>query len=338
MRLTNQWKESDHLKIQTCIPPLTSFTMYAAPLSIIAHEAKAYDWIYSNFNLLCCFKHDYKQLGIFYSPLEVRRYCPWIQYQKVEKEILKLNEKSLIHFLEEQINNNNGIYMYVNHKYFKQSELNIVHDLFIYGIDTYENKLYAADNCVGGYYSNIEISFQEMIAAYINDDSFEYSKRDSIELLSLIKDREYSFCLPQFRNEIIDSLHSRCSDPRNDVKDSMIFGLEVYDRVIEHINVISAEGPHIDIRAFYVLWEHKNLMQERIEFLLRNGYIQDKDEKLVKQIKLLVNDLKKMKNLAIKRIIIGNNKGLQELIILIRQIKENEELFLRNLLDSIADL
>ncbi|HEX2944445.1 MAG TPA: hypothetical protein VHT96_00630 [Clostridia bacterium] len=315
-------------------PLLTSFTMYAAPLSLISEKANAYNWIYNNFNLLCCFKNDYDKLGIFYSPLEIRRYCPYIIYQNMQKNLFKKNDREMIEFIQNCINNETALYLYVDHNYISNSYFYEIHDLFIYGIDNEREIINATDTCVMGKYSHIELSFTEFIKAFASPKASRFGRENTIELLSCDKNRpEIKFSKNQLIVQLTDWLNSTCSDPRNDIADDLIFGIKVYEKLIEYMQYITGNGIEIDIRPFYVIAEHKKFILNMLKHINLIGY--SIDSQIMSSFREIYEISEIIRNIVLKLIIARDNLLFSDLIKRVETLRSHEYKALCDLLNNL---
>jgi len=312
-------------------PIIKSFTMYAGPLSLMAPHPRTNNWIFNTFDLLCCFKHDRERLGIFYNPLEIRRYCPWIVYENINKSRITT---PIIEFIIESLNQDSAVYLYVDHEHIGQSQLRETHDLFIYGYSEEEKIFYAADNCIQGKYSQIEISFEELKNAYLSEKPNIHSVRDKVELLTFDNNRQSNdFSLLQFKHQITDWINCTCSDPRNDIAQSMLFGLEIYDRFLSYIAFLSKMKvlQYFDMRPFYVLSENKMIMVKRLQYL-KEQKILDIPDSIIEGSKVIHNSSEIIRNLSYK-LVVGQAWGqLHKVREKLRELQEADEKEKRNLL------
>ncbi|GAA0375640.1 hypothetical protein [Paenibacillus motobuensis] len=262
------------LILQLSDPVIKSYSLYTNPLSIILHEEKSWNWFYSNFLLLCTFDHDTDEsindLALMYAPLEIKHICPWIEYQRINKDVLAFNGESIIKFLINCLNQGYYIHCHVDHYYISQSDKNDAHEFFIYGYCNESDLFYAADTCLNDKYSKITCTFEEFEKAYSSNKRF-YGKEKYIELLCFDKYRDiYDFSFISFTTQLTDYLESKCSDPNNTQK--MTFGLKNYQKIKKFLSYVINDNPgtDTDIRPFFVLYEYKKVMVMRLNHMKKN--------------------------------------------------------------------
>ena len=79
-----------------------------------------------------------------------------------------------------------------------------------------------------------------------------------------------------------------------------IFGINVYDKVIEQIEKqLHAEEPDFDIRSLHLVYDHKVLMLERIKYLMANDYLPF-SQALVDEYKTVVDNAETARNLLVR--------------------------------------
>ncbi|MCZ1264760.1 hypothetical protein [Paenibacillus tundrae] len=263
------------MKLQLVDPVIKSYSLYTNPLSIILHEEKSWDWFYSNILLLCSFDHDSDEyiydMALMYAPLEIKHICPWIEYQRFNKDVLAFNNESLIKFLIYCLNKGCYIHCHIDHTYISQSDKNDTHEFFIYGYGSDRNLFYAVDTCINDKYSEITCTFEEFENAYTSNKRF-YGKEKYIEILSFDKYRDkYDFSFTSF-TQLTDYLESKCSDPNNTQK--ITFGIKYYGKLKRFLTYVIDNNPgnDTDTWPFFVLHKYKKVMIMSLNYIKKINF------------------------------------------------------------------
>ncbi len=102
---------------------------------------------------------------------------------------------------------------------------------------------------------------------------------------------------------------------------SSSFGVKVYDQYIKDVIECSKQNLEIDYRISYLLYEHHQLMRNRVLYLQDKGVIK-KDLKLVQTADDIVRRTKQLVNISLKSLYVKEKKVLCERLIEILVILE----------------
>ena len=116
--------------LKTRYPWITTYPIFANPLSILQCVQHTYNYIHSSFiQIICCKKNG----AISFYDFNYR-YCPLLNVQKIGKDFVKEQSNyndAIKYFL------NRGYYLYllINPKYIQNyhCEMDSCHDLFVFG-------------------------------------------------------------------------------------------------------------------------------------------------------------------------------------------------------------
>lgn len=298
--------------LPNCYPMISTYNYHANIMSILGNYPETYSWVISNFIQLYMNKDLNYAWGDFYFPFpyDMGPYstCRWIYNQKIERCNVDIMCDSPISFIIDCINSNNYVSTKINHfylpvsRFYKDRHFN--HNAFIYGFDLDEEILYVADFFKSGKYSNEKISFSDFtqsFRSYNKDTSPDYIN-GVIYLFKFNSEYDYRFSIENITNSIRAYLHGDVPEfwnfYNNDERKNLVFGIQVYDTLKNYIiRKMSNKDSYIDIRCFYLLYEHKKLMVLRFKYLNELGYFKDINNNI---------NISKLSDLEVKSQIIVN--------------------------------
>jgi hypothetical protein len=208
------------------------------------------------------------------------------------------------------------------------------HEIFIYGYDIEEDKVYFAANILNGKYIKTECSFEEIEKAYWNIES-AHNFFHNLHLFGLKECIELSFDMEQVISSIKKYLYSIKSVDVS-FNEKCIFGFDAANLIVESAEkrLINNDNS-IDIIPFQLLWEHKLLMELRLKYMLDNGYFVG-GETFVDGYKLLKEKYFVIRNLVLKYILTKNKEILMRIIEALNKELMFEKVLLSKLLEKIG--
>lgn len=293
MKLINESKQSIKKTLPIIDPVITSYTKHAHILSIIGNHEQVYPWIFSNYIQLYINKDFKYDVSDFYFPypyeLGFADVCRWILDQKIDKSFIYNRWESVIDFIINCIDSNNYVHTMINYFYIPVSHMynknDFYHDILIYGYDLDKGILYFRDFLNGLKYSSAEVSFSDFTKAFSQGNST--NKQDylhgMVRLYKFNNDYDYKFNI----KNIINSIKSYLSGKTPEYwelynvgdRENTVFGVEIYTTLKNYI-IRQAKGEfYIDIRPFYLLYDHKRIMCLRLKYLDEQGCFNDCDNK-----------------------------------------------------------
>ncbi|WP_419871400.1 hypothetical protein [Candidatus Pristimantibacillus sp. PTI5] len=276
-------------------PEITCFPYYADVLSIVGATSDYYaPWVLSNFIQLSShpdherngiLKLDFFQPWVTWSPF----YCPLIDVQIINKEMLHvMNKSDVITFITDAIDMEFYVHMKVNHKYLPISRVyqkrDMGHDLLIFGFDKELRILDVADNFTGKFEYK-KCTFEEFLEAYNHQAITNLGNYEKVLLIKANKTAKYEFDLLKIADSLNDFLASRDTRIRDDQSltwaGDLTLGINTYDKIIEHLDLLLEGKTFYDHKPFHVLWEHKRCMVQRIELMM--------DKKIIREQRILAS-------------------------------------------------
>lgn len=157
------------------------------------------------------------------------------------------------------------------------------HDYLLYGYDEAKSEFLSI-----GYtgtmtkYSEFRIGYEELFEASKNIPG----EKLNINLVKLNTDFKYNIDIISIKNQLKDYLNSESQFFRNSVE--RLYGYNAVKKLINRINNELKINSDIDLRGIRALYELKNLMFVRLDYLKREGYIKIDDNKLNEYYKFVL--------------------------------------------------
>lgn len=320
-------------------PSITCHQSFASLLSILECIPDTKEWIYSNFIITEAFSYisGYGEgsVELVINPAyDFSIFCPWFWKSELSHETISSFEPDIINFIIKCIDTDNYMLLFVDESKLNciDSEMPLFHDIFIYGYD-YERKFfYVADFTFNhGKYKYETVSFSEISEAYSSAVSAgkNLNNEGAAKLWHVKSDAHYSLDVTLIRDELQEYLKGYSYSNRF----TRVYwqaplnksGIDVYPFLCENLDKSGMR------KCLHNLYDHKQLMLERLGYLVNKGYISDKD-KIQEKYSILVKDTQIAVNLYIKYSITGKIELLEKIKFILESIMEEEVRFFKHLL------
>lgn len=301
-------------------PMITTYTQHAHLLSILSNYEYTYPWIFTNYIQLYINK-DYKHnWGDFYfpSPYEVRPSdtCQWIISQKINRKSIARQWNSAVDFVVDSIHSNHYVHAMVNLFYVPVSdcyhEVHLNHDLLVYGYDLDQELFYVSDFFKGGIYSREVISFKDFNLAFLHYDTVPHHKElDYLNgLIYLYQfDQECKYRRDLDIQAVMNSIRHYLNNTVPEYwhhynfgadKEKLDFGRQIYATLKNYAKTTSELASALDIRPFYLLYDHKKIMMLRLQYLYNNGYIGEDAVEAIRHFSVIQENARIAVNIVLK--------------------------------------
>ncbi|MFE4572502.1 hypothetical protein [Paenibacillus chitinolyticus] len=332
-------------------PPLKGFLRWGYTLSITSGHAVTIPWFYSNFIQLSCtkkFLEDGRQCYVDFfrgQPNELNFNNPFLLTCNVNYTFLEnLALDDWPKFFADQIRN--GYYCIV---FLDESKLSpaacyqqepFPHHLFLYGFNLEERVFYASMFDHTGVYRNLEISFEEFLDA-VNSMKKLLKEGQTSDHHTYFYKYEPEFHYPFDKVAVIDQLRdylngeTRLNRINYNPDENEAFGIRVYDYLQMYYDAVEQNDPRLgmrnDVRHLHLLWEHKKMMSDRIEYLVNEGII-PYDEELAEGYKDLAKRAMKLRDQYIRHEIREDKEVFERLRLRFNQFRDEEPVLLQKLI------
>ncbi|QWU13708.1 hypothetical protein SAMN04487895_103397 [Paenibacillus sophorae] len=324
-------------------PIITSWQWQANSFAVLGNYPETEPWIMNHFIQLQLTSNP----GWISSYVDFHRtptfeFCPWLFHQHLKRETVRFFNEDICSFFVDCINLNNYIYGVFDQAYFIQGHDRLPHDLFIYGYDLERQVFHAADFTFTGKYSFAEVPFEQLEKAYHaieGDEDWLFSGKGGLSLISFNDSLGYDFNLSNLAEQMEGFLTGHnCFEKSREMThrtNPCVYGLAVYDKLIENLIKIQDKEQGADYRPFHVLCDHKALMLRRIPFLERHGYLKP-GTGVLERYQSLENDALLCRNLLIKYMVTEQSSIIDKIITKIRKIRNEEEEQIKILLSNLV--
>lgn len=317
-------------------PSITCHQSFASLLSILECIPDTKEWIYSNFIITESFSYiggyGVGSVELVINPAyDFSNFCPWFWKSELSHETISAFEPDITNFIVKCIDTENYMLLFIDESKLSciDSETPLFHDIFIYGYD-YGNKIfYVADFTFNnGKYQYETIPFSEMAEAYASAVSAgkNLNNEGAAKLWHVKSDGHYHLDVPLIKDELREYLKGYSYSNRF----TRVYwqaplnksGVDVYPFLCDNLDKSGMR------KCLHNLYDHKQLMFERLGYLENKGYISDK-LKVQEKYSKLVEEAQKAVNLYIKYSITGKIELLEKIKHILENMM-NEEITLFN--------
>lgn len=281
------WKEKIK-KLNICIPNAKTYNNIAMPMSIVCTRDESKGWFYSNFiNIYSLYYNN--DLKINYDVQYFEDEVYYLNTERMSIVTFDLFDENEIVKIKKIIDNEKYICLFVDEFYvegmlfFEKSHFD--HELMIYGYNDEKQVLYCSFYGDDAHYVLREVSYDSFCNAlkstFLNRDlpfilySFHkdnqwmrpYYRIDPKYILLMLKKYIYA------TNFLFDRRHInpiKCSELNS-------YGINVYGDIIAYLEDMARQECSIDLRQFYLLYEHKLLMGKRLQYLFEENILETQE-------------------------------------------------------------
>ncbi|MBY9080746.1 hypothetical protein KIH86_13595 [Paenibacillus sp. HN-1] len=270
-------------------PPIKAYPDYAYPLSITLNSPHAWDHFYCNYIQLYFDETDLRN-PVRYYYVDVNRNIwntrhPLIHYQTIHRDTLARLNKDIIECACAALDLDRYVMAFVNEYYIKDrwayQQMEYPHAIFIYGYDRDKSLFYTAAYDKNLHYTYGECSFDELREAYNHNPLHLYDDNNYIYLMKYNStSKRYELDLNAMIQQLKEFLNSSPTTERYNEffnsQEKLYFGMDIYEPLIMHLYAIHQNNWDWNIvKPVYLLWEHKKLMVDRIQYLIQKNILPD---------------------------------------------------------------
>ena len=266
--------------------PITSYPHYADTFSIIGAQSNHHiPWIYNYFVQLFVPNDMGQGLRIDYVAPDVFIFLPYLETNFISRDIALHRWNGIINFIRDYIEHNYYIYAF-----FEVSQIAAYntkhlryHDMMLYGYDDRKEEIYFSDNYKNGKYASGVATFKEIINASHNYITIRTSAGQNIKPFRCLRYKEN--CDPfQFNRDEYIKLLTEYIEGKNSNKywkvpriyksevEKCIYGIDVYVFMRRYIRYMQKLNEKLDIRGFYVLHEHKTILEKSLTYIMGENW------------------------------------------------------------------
>ena len=312
----------------------------AFPLAILATEKKTESWIYSNFIQTCLDLDLYKSPVPYYYYIFDYTISPYLEIQKLKRDTSDRMFTNVIEFLDICIDLDYYIYLNVDEYYIPHRENTFIkhfsHDVLINGIDSEAKELSVYGFTDKRKLECITVKFKDFNNAYNHIKEIEKDLLQ-ITLYRFNSEAEFTFDLNGFIEQLDEYLYGKNSSLRFSPLRTpwdRIYGIKACDYLINYMEECISQNIKIEIIIFQFLYEYHALMKYRIEFLLENKILKNRD--ILKKWDGVLKSCMIIRNYFLKADVKGAiDKNINSVKSIVSDMFMNEKIILNELLDIL---
>jgi hypothetical protein len=284
--------EKSNVILPVNYPPITSWQWHATLFSILGNEDLALNWIYSNYIQLRCYpdidlRFNNSMMILDFMPGDSSLMeCPYLMTEIITQKQISYYFNDVLEFFLKTLDLSYYIYGVVDETDMLNRGRRILHQLFIYGYDLEKQVFHVGDFTFAGRYSYTTVSFDNVINGFLKvkpgeDFSLDHSYKDMCCLYLISKNlnsKYYDFDIQLVKRNLNEYLNGydtkdHYRQKRNPI-DTNIFGVNTYSAMIDRIELVEQKAiTWYDYRPFHVLYDHKVLMKNRLQYMMDKNYI-----------------------------------------------------------------
>lgn len=327
-------------------PDLVSYPHLAFPLAMLQTDSEAQRWVYSNYVQLYLSDRTGEMMMDFFTPNPFDYFVPILHCSpRMNRTLVRRSYPSFVDFVRVSIDENYYLWTHVDEFYIPGTSSyrnkSYPHGIMIHGYDDEQRMFHVVGFLSNQRYGSGEVGYDDMEKAYFDFEPPEWKPYTEHSILLKTYPgflKANAFSLRWVMDQLQDYLHAKPSDQRMPAFELQLpsphaWGMAVYDRLQERLRRNIENTYIVDHRSFYVLWEHKKMMNRRIAFMAREGYYACSSEtaedwsNLEKQASVNLN-------LILKYWMTRDNKHLELLIERLGKMKADETLIIERMLQD----
>lgn len=309
-------------------------------LSILDDTAEFKCWMNNNFIQLIISEDS--TWGAFLFDNNIIKDCPWLSSAQLDRNLV---QDDITKFIKSMIDNNVYIWMNIEVKGISGYNKNAnFHDIFIYGYDENTKNIYVADFIHGGHYQRFLLSYRQIHTAYQGMAKYEDPlgicliwKRKNIypylnqytESTKMIKESLKGYLSAKYPFSILKYMEIEAQ-----FKNSF-WGIGIYKGLVKYCTALQRGAvDYSEYKIFDLLYKHKVIMSERIEYIETSYGIKNLDDekdlgKLLKKKSLIT------RNMFLKFLISGKMALLESIKKMLVEMEGWDRILCKNLLEKI---
>jgi len=335
--------------------PLIGFLRWPYTLSITSLDEKSLGWFYSNFIQVYTHRYFYERnLEFNFNFFRGKRFefsnnNPFLVTTRLGTDILSALGKEITEFYMQSLDLGYYVVAFIDERCISTKEayqkFHLPHHLLIYGYDLEKKVFYANGFNDNWLYRSEEIPFREIAEGYQsiidlrNSGAIRDHPDESNFLFKFNPLHNYAFDKHVVAGQLVEYLESRSSiDAQNYNNDQEVFGLETYDFLKFYYDLYLRDAEFKKngfVRNLHVLWEHKKIMLERIQFLQDHGWIA-RDRSLWEEYEAICKKALVLRNLAIKHTVSNDESCIVRIRDSFDALKQKDEKAIEALLKALS--
>jgi len=336
-------------------PPITSYPVIANNLGILwSYKKEVLPWFADHFiqlvaedtpNILNNNEYDLISFYEGVNPDNNMAFndCPFFYESRVDRIVFDSHINSFSDFIITSIDNGYCFETIIDNYYLpcstKYKKDHYYHSTLIYGYDSSSDTVYLADFLENGKYVTNHCNFDEINRGYASVPIMSDIIPSWMKLTFMKKyvEANYKVNVQLLYRFLSDYILSRDSFDKYKYSFShgnrkLYFGIDSYMALVKHC----LSNKDLDIISFHVMYDHKVAMKLRCQYLHKEGLLTESffEDNLV-SIDLLISNILKIRNMAIKFTITENKKIMSRIIELLYEYQLSDLAIHKKIIDNL---
>ncbi len=291
--------------------PLIRTYQYNAFLESILGIHKDYEeWLSCNYVQIMASKDfNYNTCVIKYLAASIFGCCPLLDSQGDEKKHIMPSLSTYVEYLDGIFRQGYYLYTFVDEYYIPNrvsyQKNHFEHDILLCGREQ-DNYAYLGYDILGNYtkgtlpaqqlYQAMRIDNPCLLRLSLSNNSYSFNIQKFIFML-----KQYVYAEDSTKNLEVYLDMNKYSPIfyDNELNMPLVFGIDVYARLCSLIDFYNETDVPYDWRVLHLLYEHKQSIYQKLEYLMRKGYL-ERNEALLLQYDAIVAKAKLIENLGLK--------------------------------------
>jgi hypothetical protein len=352
-------------------PAITTATGYADILAILSSYEESFDWMYSHYiqmfaiqtmpadptkeywpltgyceSFFCDF--DYRRIGNTLSDGHIfnRELCPFLNVFELPMSLISQYDSSYISFIKKCIDMSIYVYSIVDVSKVSAYPRNDTHPMLVYGYDDKTQTIHFGDFMQNNVYQFAQSPYSEIEAAFQNAINTEFPLVKSVALIQYVANGAFTFSFDYIRESISEYLMPNKKTAENFSNYATSYfkplnwrgiahlGINYYNFLSEYFNIEMTLGMYpTDIIPFHALFDHKEMMVRRLEYLLQKGCLENEKKVLIEDYKEVRDSTLKLRNLVMKYNLKQSEQIAESIHNAIADIYSRESVLLKSIFD-----
>lgn len=332
-------------------PAIKSYSNHAHIFSILgAQKENYYPWLYNHYVQLYA-PDDSRSFLVDYMIDGMYTDTPNLFTCRIERRVALSIKDGIINFLRFMIDN--GYYIYTDLNVSKieayKDENMEIHDPLLYGYDDELEEIYFIDTYKRGKYSTGVATYTEILEAIGNEANWDKMRVSDLDLDLLCMKCKNHNTMFRFNVETYVKLLEDYINKKDSYKsfwqipgvikgpeEHYICGIAIYDLMRKHLEYVRENDSNLDKRGFFVILEHKKILEQTMLYLLGENW----KEQYVEESRLLQNEIDKATialRLCLKYTITKEKDILEKLGKYAIELVENEKRLFPKIIEILKD-
>lgn len=329
--------------------PLKGYMEDAYQLTVAISKECSYEWLYSNYIQLVFqnpFRYDNQPVKFYKLSWKSGQIwdadCPLLSCDTITYDLIKMNEINIIDFICKAIYKNHYVMLYLDEFYLpykiSYKKTHFIHENLFFGYDYQKRELYGlayVTDKTGYHFKSFSVDMDLVEQSYINVPSTNSVQRSRVMLMACNWEKYYEFDMQAVKSSIYEYINSIPTDQKyisiNNPNTKFVFGIGIYDQLIGYYAQSSEEKTIIPL---HIIYEHKQLMLDRIKYMIENEYLIC-DNNLINDYAGLIKEAYLCKMLFLKYLYVNTESNYKKVVNSINSIKSHDKILMERLYQLI---